>query len=117
MQKIGLYLLAAGAIVMVGYWAYEFIEFLAPLRPWPFLAAMVNFLLGGILILVAKKVTKIQKIGFLLFAAGTAVIVGYGIYDFIEFLVPLGHWSFAIATVAFFLGGIFILASLIWERM
>ncbi|MCL0069861.1 hypothetical protein M1O56_00265 [Dehalococcoidia bacterium] len=66
MLKIGLFLLAAGAAVVVGYFVYAFIEFLAPFLPWPFKAAIVAFLLGGIVIvasLIRERVKKSKEEG------------------------------------------------------
>ena len=61
MQKIGIFLLAAGAAVVVGYLIYAFIEFMAPLLPWPFKAAIVAFLLGGIVILASLIRERVKK--------------------------------------------------------
>jgi len=61
MQRIGLFLLAGGAAVVVGYWVYGFIEWVAPLLPWPFKAAIVAFLLGGILILASLIRERVKK--------------------------------------------------------
>jgi membrane protein implicated in regulation of membrane protease activity len=61
MQKIGLFLLAAGAAVIVGYWIYGFIEWVAPLLPWPLKAAIVAFLLGGIVIVASLIRERVKK--------------------------------------------------------
>jgi type VI protein secretion system component VasK len=58
-----------------------------------------------------------QKIGLFLLAAGVAVIVGYIIWGFVEYLVGFLPWPLRIAIAAIPAGGILILASLIWERM
>ncbi|MCD5413190.1 MAG: hypothetical protein LR006_03700 [Dehalococcoidia bacterium] len=60
---------------------------------------------------------KMQKIGLFLLAAGAAVIVGYGVYYLVEYVVGHLAWPLRIAIAAAPAGGILILASLIRERV
>ncbi len=51
MQRIGLFLLLGGAAVVAGYMIYGFVEWIAPLMPWPLRTAIAAAGVGGILIL------------------------------------------------------------------
>jgi len=53
MQKIGLLLLLIGVATIVGYMIYGFVEWVAPLLPWPLKIALVGVGVGGILLLAS----------------------------------------------------------------
>ncbi|MBT9148843.1 MAG: hypothetical protein AAGB97_04560 [Dehalococcoidia bacterium] len=53
MQKIGLLLILVGVATIVGYQIYAFVEWVAPLLPWPLRVAIAAPGVGGILILAS----------------------------------------------------------------
>ncbi len=61
MQKIGLLLLLIGVATIAGYWIYGFVEWVAPLLPWPLRVAIAGGAVGGILILTSLIRERMKK--------------------------------------------------------